>query len=83
MNTIELTPTETAAIMIGRIASLSVGETLELTGGRVVRVKRSEYCLHADNNKERARWGTQSEIEGDVATFLATGFLPKANGGRW
>ena len=79
----DFTPTEITTVLCARIADLAIGATLSLTAGRVVRVKRSEYVLHADNNSERARWGTCQEITQDTAHFLTTGVLPKANGGRW
>jgi hypothetical protein len=80
---LELTETETHDILIGRIPSLGVGDTLALPNGYVRRVKPREFVLHADANKDRARWGTCSEITDDVRIFLTTGLLPKALGGRW
>ncbi len=66
-----------------QIAALAVADTLAFPAGRIVRVKPREYVLHADNNRERARWGTVEEITEDARHFLTTGALPKANGGRW
>ena len=79
----DFTPTEVATVLSARIADLAVSATLALPAGRIVRVERSGYVLHADNNSERARWGTCQEITQDTAHFLTTGVLPKANGGRW
>lgn len=83
MEMIELTAQETSTVLIGRIAGLSVGEALALPSGRVVRVRPREFVLHADNSKDRARWGTLDEISEDAAFFLLRGVLPKAQGGRW
>lgn len=66
-----------------QISTLQIGDTLSFATGRLVRVKRSEFVLHADNNRERARWGTADEITEDARFFLTTGVLPKANGSRW
>lgn len=83
MNIDSLTAQETCDILIGRLSALTVGETLKIDGGYVRRVKPREYVLHADANKDRARWGTLPEIQDDTRVFLTTGVLPKAQGGRW
>lgn len=80
---ITLTTQETFDVLVGRIASLKVGETLQLGAGHIVRVRRRVFVLHADANKDRARWGTLSEIQDDARHFLTTGVLPAAQGGRW
>jgi len=66
-----------------QLQQLKTGDTLTLPGGYVRRVRPMEFTLVADNCRERSRWGTRKEIEGDTRHFLTTGFLPKAQGGRW
>ena len=73
--------TETAYIvetpdLDSQLRALKTGDTLTLPAGRVVRVRATEFVLHAANNHERARWGTREEIAGDVRHFLTTGVLP-------
>jgi len=79
----DLNPNEAKDVFVQRISDMAIGERIDLPGGHVVRVKRYEYVLHADNNRERARWGTLAEIQDDVKHFVIHGVLPKAQGGRW
>ena len=78
-----LTLDEKIVLVVHRLGTLETGKTLEIPGGRVVRVRPREYCLHADNNRARARWGTLKEIQQDTRHFLTTGSLPGPDGRPW
>lgn len=77
------TPDEIFAVLAERVRTSLVGGVVSVPGGYVKRVKPHEYVLHADANKDRARWGTLSEITDDLKFFITNGVLPKAQGGRW
>lgn len=66
-----------------QIDQMPIGGTVAVSSGELVRVRRSEYCLHHAETKNRARWGTAKEIAEDVAHLEAFGVLPAPNGKPW
>ena len=67
------------------LEAMPVGLEVRLPSGKgmVKRNKRNDWCLFADDNKERSRWGDLDQMTSDVTFFEANGKLPPADMPRW
>jgi hypothetical protein len=51
--------------------------------GQYKRIGRNDFCLFADANKERSRWGDIDQMAEDLAFFEENGYLPAPDMPRW
>jgi hypothetical protein len=67
------------------LKSLPVGLQVRTVNGLgwYKRNKQNDFCLFADDNRERSRWGDVDQMASDLAFFEEHGQLPEPDMPRW
>ena len=67
------------------LEAMPVGLKVDLPSlkGWVKRNKRDDWCLFANDNKERSRWGNLEQMTEDVTFFEVNEKLPEQDMPRW